>query len=278
LKPSASLWKESQTSQNVDPKPDNHLPCVLIIAMASEPFHIFNMAHNNLTTQYWTEFWKQHTKSLEAKDLQTQVMRLDFSRKPISEEVWKGILDYVLAFVQPTDQDVALDLCCGNGLITRALAPKAKTVYAVDLSPEFIALIAKEGHRNVVTKVSDMRELEMPENSLTKIILYSSLHYIDSVEAVTLFSNMAKWLRKGGTAFIGDIPDKSHIWSYFNSTERKKAYFDAIVAGRQIMGNWFDMDYLAHLASYAGFSEISVHAQPSYIPYHDFRVDLLVRK
>jgi 2-polyprenyl-3-methyl-5-hydroxy-6-metoxy-1,4-benzoquinol methylase len=231
-----------------------------------------------MTTQYWTEFWKTHTKGLETKDLQTQVMRLDFSRNPISEEVWKGILVYVLAFVGPTSQDIILDLCCGNGLITKAIAQKVKTVYAVDLSPEFIAHISKEGLPNVVTKVSDIRELEMPENSLTKIILYSSLHYIDSIEAVTLFVKMGKWLRKGGTAFIGDIPDKSHIWSYFNTIERKKAYFDAIIAGRQIMGNWFDMDYLTNVANYAGFSEISVHAQPAHIPYHASRVDLLMKK
>lgn len=65
----------------------------------------------------------------------------------------------------PDAAGIALDLGCGTGAMARWLAARSRLVYAIDRSPEMLAVAAVQaGHLpNVLWLEMDVCDLELPE-------------------------------------------------------------------------------------------------------------------
>jgi len=77
---------------------------------------------------------------------------------------------------------------------------------------------------------------------------------------------------------IGDIPDSSKLWDFFNTDERRKAYINSVKFDKPIIGYWFTKEFLTTSASFAGFNEFSYISQPEQLINHTHRFDLLLKK
>ncbi|MFZ1689151.1 MAG: class I SAM-dependent methyltransferase [Flavobacteriales bacterium] len=225
----------------------------------------------------WLEFWRDHGRGTRGADEQTQVLRT-LNKEPITEQRWRFTLQ-TLDKVYPVgaDDDV-LDLCCGNGLFTAHFAPKCRSVTAVDISPDLLHTLQHRGLPNVTTQCVDMRTADFPEGAFSRILLYAGLQYIDHAECIALFRRMARWLRPGGLLFVGDIPDRSRLWAFYNTPERQALYFDNLIAGRDVIGTWFDGEWLQPLCASSGFARTEVLAQDPELICAHFRFDLLVTR
>ena len=105
-------------------------------------------------------------------------------------------------------------------------------------------------------------------------MLYAGIQYLSEGEAVTLLRNMYSWLKPGGLIFVGDIPDHARLWSFYNTPERRALYFDNVITGQDVVGTWFDEEWLIQLAKNAGFRQAAVMQQPTEQIYAHFRFDL----
>lgn len=226
---------------------------------------------------FWKEFWIGHGQANVSSDLQSQVLRT-INKQPISEKEFQAILKDIEKKIDIKGNDSVLDLCCGNGLITMFLAPKCKSITGVDFSEELTLQIDLEKHPNIFIVIDDIREVEFANESFDKMIMYAGLQYLTHKETIRFFESAIRWLKKGGTFLVGDIPDSNHLWDFSNNEERQAAYFDALKMNTPFIGTWFETQWLMNLGKYAGFKRVDILAQPAYLPYSHYRFDLLLQK
>ena len=226
---------------------------------------------------YWPEFWKTHGKKSVDADEHFQVLRTK-NKAPIEEERWQQTLGHILEQLELKATDDVLDLCCGNGLITREMSRNCRSVTCVDIAPELVDRIDTNLYPNITPMVGDIRELNLEPDSFDKIMIYAAIQYLDLAEAVEWFQHMHAALRDGGMLFIGDIPDRAKLWNFFDSNEREAVHFESTKKREAIVGTWFEQDWLLKLAKYAGFKSAEIVAQPEYMIYAGYRYDMRVTK
>ena len=228
-----------------------------------------------MDNNYWVDFWKGYTATVTEKDEQSQVLRT-LNKQPISKELW----DYTLKniddiFVVRKDERI-LDLCSGNGLLAKHFVSKGASVVAVDISEELLKNIADVEHIDPIQ--SDIRLVDFEANSFHNIILYAGIQYLNYKEAITLLKNIFKWLKPNGTVLIGDVPDLKKRWSFYNTAERQKVFFDNTLTDKAIVGTWFESQWFEHLTGYLGFSEGKLMPQDERLIYAGFRFDFVYKK
>lgn len=227
--------------------------------------------------EYWPEFWKKHGKASVNENQHLQVLRTQ-NKMPIEEECWQRTLDFVLEQIDPQATDDILDLCCGNGLISSEISKKCRSVQSVDIAPELVEKIDIGEHPNITPIVGDIRTVELPLNSFDKVVIYAAIQYLTLGETVAWFEKMIRIIRDGGILYIGDIPDRARLWSFFNSPERESIHFECVKNEEAIVGTWFEQDWLCKLACHAGFKHAEIVPQPDYMIYTGYRYDMKVFK
>ncbi len=199
-----------------------------------------------MTTDYWPTFWRHHGCCSQSADLQSQVLRT-LQRRPIADDVWQSTLSYIIAQLILAPQHKVLDLCGGNGLIASEMAKHCHRVTVVDVSPDLLKIAANQGE-NINVLTAYMRHVEFSTDQFDCILCYAALQYLDPAETIQLFEKAYEWLRPGGIFFVGDIPDAALQWSFFDTVDRRDAYFESLKNGRPVVGTWFDSKWLTLLA------------------------------
>ena len=115
---------------------------------------------------------------------------------------------------QPSKPACILDLCCGAGLLTRALLDKFPEchVYGLDGSPTMIAHAEKElvayGERFKTYQfdltATDWREFPFPVHAVVSSL---AIHHLDGTEKRVLFKDVASLLMPGGSFIIADLTE-----------------------------------------------------------------------
>jgi cyclopropane fatty-acyl-phospholipid synthase-like methyltransferase len=228
--------------------------------------------NNDCWVKYWTD-----KKIIASGNHQSQVGR-SINKVPILDESWAYTLEFIERQIDLTMEDELLDLCAGNGLISIPFSKKCNHVVSVDISKDLIDQIDTSTNTNIKIILSDIRLLDLSEESFSKVIFYFAIQHFSEREVIYLFEKVCKWLRPGGLFFVGDIPDSEKIWSFFNTQERQKVYLESIKNDTPIIGTWFSKEFLCKAASYAGFSDCTHIVQPDELINHHYRFDLLIRK
>ncbi len=101
-----------------------------------------------------------------------------------------------------------VDLACGPGLVTRAIAGRVGSVRGLDLTPAMVEeaqrRAAEEGVDNVDFALGDATATGLSDASFDGAITRLSLHHIPGPARVV--AEMARVVRPGGWVAIGDIP------------------------------------------------------------------------
>ena len=104
-------------------------------------------------------------------------------------------------------QPVVLDLGCGAGHASFAVAPVARSVTAFDLLPEMLAVVAgaaqERGLRNVVTEQGDATRLPYADASFRMVVTRFSAHHWPDVPAA--LREMRRVLKPNGLLVVIDI-------------------------------------------------------------------------
>jgi SAM-dependent methyltransferase len=99
-----------------------------------------------------------------------------------------------------------VDLACGTGVVTRALAPKVSAVLGVDVTGAMLEVARAESRRaglaNVRFELRDAADCRLPDASFDGAITRFSLHHIPVPGRV--IAEMARVVRSGGWVIAGD--------------------------------------------------------------------------
>ncbi|MFZ4858155.1 MAG: class I SAM-dependent methyltransferase [Desulfuromonadaceae bacterium] len=139
----------------------------------------------------------------------------------------------------------ALDMGCGTGLVTLALAPQLGTITGIDSSGAMLAKLLEKvkasGITNVKTALCDLSGGELPEGTFHLIISAMTLHHIKDPE--TLLSSLRSRLYPGG-------------WVAFADLEAEDGSFHEDPTG--VFHHGFSRAELASLLENSGYVSISI--------------------
>jgi ubiquinone/menaquinone biosynthesis C-methylase UbiE len=227
-------------------------------------------------SDYWARFWSEYKTDVANKDEQSQVLRTR-NKQPIDEQRWAITVDTVAAQLELEPGDCLLDLCCGNGLFTAAFSDRVARIEAVDISEPLVGRLNERKLPNAHAQAMDIRDASFAAGTFSKVLWYAGIQYIDESDIVAMIRKIRRWMTPGGVLMIGDIPERSKLWAYFNDDTRREAYFSGLEARQPIIGTWLDREWIEKLCLAAGFSEATAIPQDPRLIYSDFRFDLLAR-
>jgi len=128
-----------------------------------------------------------------------------------------------------------MDIGCGDGYISRAVARSVRKVIAVDISREMLRELEKKakesGIENIRTVESDGQDIPVDDDSIDIIFASMYLHHIEEPDIAV--KEISRLLKPGGIAFLADfhehnnmeLKEKMHdLWPGFKTETIKKLF------------------------------------------------------
>jgi len=220
--------------------------------------------YDSMSNQFYGSLLKQVGKTVNGQE--------------IPESQVKLMVENIANVLRLSAKDSIVDLCCGNGLITRQLAPLVKWVVGVDFT---LGLIDAAKRYNSVHNIeyihSDVLCLD-PKYFVGsgKIIMYEALQHF-SPEQVGYLLDALSSLESGSLIFFGSIPNREKLSAYYDTEEKYMFYKQRESEGRPHIGRWWLMSEIEQLASAHGFKVTFLLQMPTlYTAY--YRFDVLLEK
>lgn len=165
---------------------------------------------------------------MDAQSRQQEAVLERFTRQA---EHWGNLavtddLRAILDRVDVRASDRVLDVAAGSGLLSRAIAPRAREVVAVDITPAMLdnarQAAAREGIDNIRFVEGTAESLPFAADEFDLAVTRFSLHHI--AEPQRAVREMVRVVRKGGRIAIVDLlaPDDDQLAARANALERRR--------------------------------------------------------
>lgn len=116
-------------------------------------------------------------------------------------------LDHIIEKMNPDPTDIVLEAAAGTCVCGRSIAPHAKIVTCLDMTPAMLEIgkaeAEKNGLSNMIFTLGDATELPFLENSFD--IVFSRLAFHHFPDPKQCFSEMARVLKPGGKLVVIDM-------------------------------------------------------------------------
>lgn len=222
----------------------------------------------------WEAFWNEQAK--QPQELQ-QVGRINSGQKTAAE-LHTRIAEHIKHHLALEANDKLLDVCCGNGELSRLLAPAVQHCLGVDFSESLIKRAQAHSTDNLHFVRADAMQLSGLGQSFNKINLYFSFQYFDTYEkGLRVLSEMNSLLVPGGRIFIGDTPDAREWHRYYNSPLKKLRYFYQKLKGTEPMGKFWHAEEFEKMAAWLDL-QVQIFEEPEDLPYASYRFDAVFIK
>lgn len=227
----------------------------------------------------WRGFWNSDAAHLASDELRVQVGRT-VGGQPISDGEIDLATQVVIRGLELGPDDVLLDLCCGNGLISRRLAGACKRVVGVDCSERLIEVArASSPASNVSYLVGAAEELDrlgLGEEQPTKLSIVQALQHLTVEGVERLLSVLDRRPQPITRIVLTDVPDAALVFAFYNTPERQAEFHRRRAAGTEAIGTWWDRAELSGLLAKHGY-EAEITASPG-APYAHYRFDVVARR
>ncbi len=144
--------------------------------------------------QTLTKDWDRHVVAVE-----------DIARAPGFQQ----LRDLILERADPSPGDRVLDLGCGTGLLTIALANQVECVWALDISPamsEYLRLkVESAGIGNVKTGVASAVSLPLVDDGTDLVVSNYCFHHLRDKDKLRALAEVVRVLVPGGRLVLGDM-------------------------------------------------------------------------
>lgn len=204
----------------------------------------------------WSEHWAHAPRTMAPGDYLRQVGKT-YKGEPISPEQVEAHISDACAALSLGDDDVLLDLCCGNGVITTRLAERCRRVVGVDFSEPLIE-IAQRVHAEGGTTYHCASVLELDSGWITRhgpftrVLMNEALQHfqewdLEAIVAAIMGATPAPTV----LAFTG-VPDYRRKWHFYNTPEWRAEYLKRQREGREAIGTWWAIEHFEDVAERFG--------------------------
>jgi ubiquinone/menaquinone biosynthesis C-methylase UbiE len=184
-----------------------------------------------------------------------------------------------------TQNDTVLDLCCGNGLITKEIANYCKEIHGVDFSKILIETARKKFNAaNIHYHLEDATNIDkiFATNFFDKCYSYFSFQFFDPEEGRLIIKVMCKITKSNGLILVGDVPDKRKIWHYYDTLGKKIRFLRTTIVyrarrrGEDSLGWWWHPDQIKKICKELEL-ECKILQQNEKLPHAHYRFDFLIK-
>ncbi|MFN8278939.1 MAG: class I SAM-dependent methyltransferase [Saprospiraceae bacterium] len=220
----------------------------------------------------WKHFWNQRAR-LDNPLIQVARIRHGLV---MDEQIMERIAERIKIQLNLTPLDDVLDVCCGNGYLSRLLTRYAKSVTGVDLAEDQINRARRFSENSkLIFYTADAASFNL-ERKFDKILLYFSFQYFDSYQTgKDVITNLIRHLKPGGVILLGDIPDQEKIHLYYTTPWLRLKNKIKTAFGKSDMGKFWnreELDQICHSLNVSG----RYVTQEDWQPYADYRFDYLI--
>jgi cyclopropane fatty-acyl-phospholipid synthase-like methyltransferase len=232
----------------------------------------------------WKSFWQSYRQKEIAseEDLFFEVGKT-VNQRPISEEAFALSIDLIARGLELTASDRLLELCCGNGLMTRRLAPRVHEIHAVDFAEHLVAHARKFAALGNVTYVCAdtvvyLNELARTREFVpTKILLGDALCYFEPTQLSAMLQT-ARRLTSDDLVFMASgIPCDELKWNFYDTPQRVQRYQENQLRPDNTndgIGRWWRREELESIGRNVSLA-VEVREQPAALS--NFRVDAIFK-
>lgn len=145
---------------------------------------------------------------------------MPFATAPVIRD--RGILDRIVAMAAPRPDDTVLDVACGPGLLTCALAHVVREATGSDLTPAMLEqakIVQREqGLSNVKWEIGDATALPYKDGEFSIVTTrFTFHHFLDPLAAL---KEMKRVCRPGGKVVVADSAPAAGKADAFNAVEK----------------------------------------------------------
>lgn len=230
-------------------------------------------------TMEWKNFWNNYPSKFEETEFLKQVEKT-VSGKPISQDQFAALISDIKKALDVKEDDIVLDMCCGNGVITRVIAGVCNSIVGVDYSEPLIKVARKYNNPgNVIyfqKSILDQGLKNLHNRLFTKIYLYEALQHFDENDLPKILDAIREISTSNSVIFIGSIPDIDRLWNFYDTDERQKDYFIRKSKNEEAIGTWWQQNHVVDICSKNGYlCEVLPQNQKLHTAHYRFDVRLI---
>lgn len=147
---------------------------------------------------------------MKQRGKQQKLVINEFTKKAATFSIMPGhdeVLQMMLDMLNITHHDTLLDIACGGGLVTCALAPRIKHAMGIDITPAMIEkakqLERERGLQNVSWTVGNVFPLPFSDASYSLVICRYAFHHFQ--QPAQVLEDMVRVCSKGGAVMVIDV-------------------------------------------------------------------------
>ncbi len=196
----------------------------------------------------WTKYWATLPVSVGRDQYLEQVGKV-FQGKTLSDEAFNWMIDQICERLDLQENDVLLDLCCGNGVITKRLADRVARVVGVDYSQPLIDIAWSDHAAPNVSYVrmpaqDTSRESLGSPDGFSKVLMYEALQHFPVRDFSNLLNTIVGVTRPGFRLLFGSVPDRARRWAFFNTPKRRMHFYVRKLLRNDAIGSWWDRQFM----------------------------------
>lgn len=194
-------------------------------------------------------YYSEHPKSCALDDFWGQVKRT-VNGQPVDQHQIDLITQAIVSGLDLQDDDFLLDLCCGNGALSRLIFQQCRGGVGVDFS-EYLIEIArrnfeKPGRETYIIKdVGEFVRNGDNKGKFFKVFCFGSFQYLPIKTSEDVLENLSTKFVALNRIFLGNIPDRSKMESFFQEHHYEKGIEDDPSSP---IGLWWDQSTLEEFA------------------------------
>ena len=197
----------------------------------------------------WKKFWTEYPDSVEEHEFLAQVGHT-LNGRPYTNSQFELMVASIRDSLQLTGNEILLDLCCGNGVVTVELAKHCRSVVGVDFSEPLVKIAQKyNGAGNLSYLAMDALLVgnqpgTLADAKFNRVVMYAALQHFQTDDLVKLLSGIRKVSHKSGTILLGGVLDVSRRQAFLDSPYKRIRYLFYRLIGRDRLGTWWNKDYI----------------------------------
>jgi len=229
----------------------------------------------------WQDFWNKFPTRFNDDDFFRQVGKT-YQGKPITEKQFQVLINQITDNIQLGKEDVVLDLCCGNGLISAKIAEFCNHVVGIDFSEPLIKTANLYHRKQNISfyhlSAMDIDKTIVPKDTLfTKVYMYEALQHFTENQLKPLLDSIFDLSEQNVIVYLASILDYDRIWSFYHTEELKKQYYEGTSKGELLLGTWWKKDYIIKICGENNLN-CSIIDQDSLLTTSHYRFDVLITK
>lgn len=236
--------------------------------------------HESEMSTLWKSFWDKYRYDGVVSDetLFEQVGRT-VNGRPVDALDFGRSIEFVVQTLRLQPDDVVVEYCCGNGLVTYEIGRLVREVFAFDFSEHLVDAARRFRQReNIQYWIADAFEplpAEIRNRSPKKCLMSFALGHFDAEGLDRILANL--YPAPGPQLFLfTGIPDMDKQASFYNTPERQARFRELSARGDVIndgIGKWWDRSEITAVAARHGL-QARYFDEPG--PSNQFRMAVLL--